>query len=80
MWPCTLSLASEAIPYGGAYMYSFLALAGDTGCALGPATVGFVGDLFGGNLAMGLLAGSVFPLILFMCMILIRKNKGEKNE
>lgn len=77
MWPGALSMAAESIPDGGAYMYSFLALAGDTGCALGPAVVGFVGEVFSGNLGYGLLCGSLFPLILAICVtiFIIRRKK-----
>lgn len=42
MWPGTLSLAAEQFPLGGTAMFGVMALAGDVGCAAGPAVVGFI--------------------------------------
>jgi MFS family permease len=44
MWPGTISCAVERFPVGGPAMFALLACAGDIGCALGPAVVGWVGD------------------------------------
>ena len=44
MWPGTISSAIERFPLGGPAMFALLACAGDIGCALGPAVVGWVGD------------------------------------
>lgn len=44
MWPGVFSLASKYIPRGGTAMFAILALAGDLGCSLGPAIVGFVSE------------------------------------
>ncbi|MBP3605856.1 MAG: MFS transporter, partial [Clostridia bacterium] len=40
MWPGTLCISSQKCPKGGTAMFAFLALAGDLGAAVGPATVG----------------------------------------
>lgn len=64
MWPGTFSLAGEKCPKGGTAMFALLALAGDTGCSLGPTLVGYVSAALGDNLRLGLLAVIVFPLLL----------------
>lgn len=71
MWPGILSLSSSAIPKGGTPMYSLLALGGDVGCSIGPSLVGFVSAACGGDLHMGILAASFFPLI--MALLLFKK-------
>lgn len=40
MWPGTFSMAADAMPGGGTLMFALLAVAGDLGCAGGPAVVG----------------------------------------
>ena len=49
-------------------MFALLALGGDLGCSGGPTVVGFVSDIAGGNLKMGILASVLFPLILSICL------------
>lgn len=66
MWPGTLSLGAAALPFGGTAMFALLALCGDIGCAVGPALVGFVSGAMGDNLHAGLLAGTVFPVLAVM--------------
>jgi fucose permease len=44
MWPGTITCALGKFPLGGPSMFALLACAGDIGCALGPAVVGWVGD------------------------------------
>ena len=55
-------------------MFALLALAGDLGCSMGPWTVGRVTDLMGGNLKMGILAGSVFPALMIIGLVILRKK------
>ena len=64
MWPGTFSLASEKCPQGGTAMFALLALAGDTGCSLGPTVVGYVSAALSDNLKLGLLSAVVFPVLL----------------
>ena len=52
-----------------------LAMAGDLGGAFGPSLVGTVTQHFGDNLQSGMLAGSVFPLVLIVSLILLGKVK-----
>ena len=46
---------------------------GDLGCSSGPAVVGFVSDLFAGNMKIGILFAIVFPMILLMCLVRSKK-------
>lgn len=64
MWPGTFTLASEKCPKGGTAMFALLALAGDTGCSLGPTIVGFVSGALGDNLKLGLLSAIIFPILM----------------
>lgn len=63
-------------------MFAFLALAGDLGATMGPAMVGSLSEMEGGNLKTGLLVATVFPVILVVSLIiLVRVKKGsEKAE
>lgn len=76
MWPGTISLSSQKCPQGGTAMFAFLALAGDFGGTVSPAIVGGFSELAGGNLKIGLLTATVFPLLLVTgILILIRIMK-----
>ncbi len=63
MWPGTISLGSRYFTGGGS-MFAVMALFGDIGCTSGPTVVGFVSDTLGGDLKKGLLAATVFPLMI----------------
>ncbi len=76
MWPGTFSLAAEHYPQGGTSMFAILALAGDVGCSAGPALCGFVAEGTGA-LKAGLLVSAVFPLLLAVCVVLLKKGKKE---
>ncbi len=80
MWPGTFSLAAEKCPRGGTAMFALFALAGDTGCSLGPAVVGFVSSAFQDNLKPGLLAAILFPVLLLVGLVLCRRVVGEAKE
>lgn len=75
MWPGTLSLAAARHPEGGTAIFALMALAGDIGCTAGPALVGAVSAAFGGSIRTGLLAASVFPIILFAGMKMLHGKK-----
>lgn len=80
MWPGVYSLASAKIPAGGTSMFALLALAGDLGCTTGPNVVGIASDKFGGNFRIGFASATLFPLILVLGIIILRKNKVTVNE
>lgn len=73
MWPGSFSIASAACKKGGTAMFAFLALAGDLGCASGPAVVGAVTEALEGNLKSGVLAAIFFPVILIIGILLLNK-------
>lgn len=75
MWPGTLSLASGKMPAGGSMMFAMLAFGGDVGCSIGPALNGLVTE-HAGSMQKGLLAVSVFPLILVIGLWLLKKKKS----
>lgn len=74
LWPGTLSLASRKLPTGGSMIFALLALAGDMGCAAGPALNGLVTQNTG-SMHKGLLAASIFPLLLVTGLWLLKKDK-----
>ncbi len=76
MWPGTFSLASEKCPTGGTAMFALLALAGDSGCALGPAIVGFVSGAAGDSLKAGLGSAILFPVLLLVGLVVFGRLKG----
>ena len=75
MWPGTISISSRRMPYGGTAMFALLAMAGDLGGAFGPGIAGAVTQACGDNLQKGMLAGSVFPLVLVICVLALRRTK-----
>lgn len=77
MWPGSISISSRKCPRGGTAMFAFLALAGDFGAMVSPAVVGSFSEMAGGNLKTGLLAATVFPVVL-ACELLILQ-KGSKS-
>ena len=81
MWPGTISLSSQKCPQGGTAMFAVLALAGDFGSTVSPAMVGSLSELAGGNLKTGLLAATIFPILLvFRLFVLNRKMKDLHPE
>lgn len=61
-------------------MFAFLALAGDLGATVGPTMVGGIAEVAGGDLQMGLLIATAFPLILILGLIILdRKFKKKKS-
>ena len=74
MWPGTISLSSQKCPQGGTAMFAFLALAGDFGGTVIPAMVGSFSELVGGNLKTGLLAATIFPILLVVCLLVLNQR------
>ena len=78
MWPGTISISAQKCPTGGTAMFAFLALAGDIGATAGPVVVGRFSGMAGGNLKIGLLSATTFPVVLiFVLYILKRMVKKE---
>ena len=76
LWPGVFSMAAEHFPTGGTLMFAYLALAGDLGCSAGPTLTGFVSSMFSDNLNTGLLAATVFPIILIISALALKKRKS----
>lgn len=70
MWPGSISISSQKCPKGGTAMFAFLALAGDLGAMVGPAMVGSLSEMAGGNLKTGLLVATIFPIILVFGLLI----------
>ena len=79
MWPGTISITSPRLPQGGTALFALLAMAGDLGGAFGPSLVGIVSQQAGDSLQSGMLAGSVFPLVLIVSLILFERKAAKKQ-
>ncbi len=77
LWPGTLSLSAKTIYGGGTAMFAFLALGGDLGCSVGPGIAGWVSELFGGNLQLGILSGIIFPVGIIVGVLIYKKIKVQ---
>ena len=79
MWPGTFSLAAKSCPTGGTAMFALLALAGDTGCSLGPAIVGFISAALHDNIKLGLFSAVIFPSLLIAGLILCKRALNQQH-
>ena len=79
MWPGSISISSQNCPKGGTAMFALLALAGDLGGMASPAIVGSVSEMAGGNLKLGLLVATIFPVILVVALIILKGIKKQKS-
>ena len=80
MWPGTISMTSPRLPRGGTALFALLAMAGDLGGALGPSLVGTVTQQAGDHLQTGVLAGSIFPLIMVIVLYLFSGYAARHQE
>lgn len=72
LWPGTFSISAKSLRGGGTLLFALLALGGDVGCSLGPTVVGIASELLGDSLQKGILAASVFPILLLVFLFLLR--------
>lgn len=79
MWPGAFSLASETFPKGGTAMFAFLALAGDFGCSFGPTVVGIATDILNDDIKRGVFAAVIFPILLIISLLVMKKLKVKKT-
>jgi len=79
MWPGSICVSSQKFPRGGTAMFAFLALAGDLGAAAGPTMVGSLSEAVGGNLKTGLLAATIFPIVLVCGLLVLKIKSGKKS-
>lgn len=80
LWPGVFSLAAKYARNGATAMFALLALAGDLGCASGPALVGAVSGAFGDDLKVGFLAAIIFPALLVAGIFILERHKPENNN
>ena len=74
MWPGTLSYAVSHFPSGGTVLFGVLSFFGLLGCSIGPWVTGVVADNSDGGLRTGILASTIFPAIIILLVLLIRKK------
>ena len=80
MWPGTLSISAKTLPAGGTAMFALYALAGDLGGSIGPSVVGAVSQRMGDDLQAGILSGIIFPALLILGLILLRRTYWKKGR
>lgn len=80
MWPGSFSKAAATLRRGGTAMFALLALGGDVGCSAGPTLVGLVSSAMGDDLKKGILAGIVFPALLLLGVLLLRRGKRASER
>lgn len=79
MWPGSISLTSARIPGGGTALFALLALAGDAGGTFGPSLVGLCTKACNNDIQSGLLAASIFPVILVVSLFCISRNTSRTD-
>ena len=77
MWPGSISISSQKCPMGETAMFAFLALAGDLGATVSPAMVGTISEMADSNLKTGLLAATIFPMILVVGLMILKKKANK---
>lgn len=75
MWPGSISITSARIPQGGTALFALLALAGDAGGTFGPSLVGLCVGSGDSDIQGGILAATLFPVLLVLCLLVIRGKK-----
>ena len=80
MWPGSISISSQNCPRGSTAMFAFLALAGDLGAMVSPAMVGSLSEMAGGNLKTGLLAATIFPVVLVFVLLILKKRVSKATN
>lgn len=80
MWPGSFSKAAKSLKTGGTALFALLALAGDVGCGGGPTFVGFISGLASDDLKKGILAGTIFPVLLILGIFLLKNENNKTKE
>lgn len=80
MWPGSISLTSARIPGGGTALFALLALAGDMGGTLGPSLVGLCAKVSENDIQSGILAASIFPVMLVVCLFGIQRSRAKVGD
>lgn len=77
MWPGVFNLSAKYCAKGGTALFALLALAGDLGCSVGPSLVSGVASAFDGEIKTGLLAAVVFPLLLAVGVLRLKRHQKD---
>ncbi len=80
MWPGSISISSQICLRGGTAMFAFLALAGDLGAMVSPTMVGILSEMAGDNLKTGLLAATIFPIVLVLGLLILKKKVSKATN
>lgn len=80
LWPGTYSIATKRLPTGGVPMFGLLALFGDLGCLTGPFIAGQVSSLFDDNLKPGFLCAMIFPILMVIMVIILKRSFHNKSK
>jgi len=88
-WPGTFSLAAKKFPNGSGGLFGILALLGDIGCGTGPWLISYISSAFksanpalseGEALKNGLAFGCIFPIILIIGLIVLKKDTDKTDK
>ena len=88
-WPGTFSLAAKRFPNGSGGLFGILALLGDIGCGTGPWLISFISSAYksanpalseGAALKSGLAYGCIFPIILIIGLIVLKKDTDKAEN
>ena len=72
LWPGSISISSARMPLGGTALFALLAMAGDLGASIGPSVIGIFTQNANDNMRAGMLAGTIFPILLILAIIAIK--------
>lgn len=86
MWPGVISMTAKKFSGNGTSMFAVLAICGDIGCAAGPWLAGTMANLRSsipgitiGELNFGILACTVFPILMLAAMAVFVTGSKNKN-
>ncbi len=88
-WPGIFSLAAKKFPNGSGGLFGILALLGDIGCGTGPWLISYISSAFksanpalseGAALKNGLAFGCIFPIILIIGLIVLKKDTDKTDK
>ena len=85
MWPGSISISSSRMPLGGTALFALLAMGGDLGGSIGPVMIGLITGNAEDNMKSGMLAATVFPIILIAVTCVIKfflplKKKTDNKQ
>lgn len=85
MWPGSISISSSRMPLGGTALFALLAMGGDLGGSIGPVMIGLITENAEDNMKSGMLAATVFPIILIAVTCVIKfflplKKKTDNKQ